>query len=201
MAEFLGKIAMEIVQVFKKDYKRPKLWMFVISTFIIVLLLIPYIDSNFFYYSRMEKRISILSELMELDQYKIVNNKIYEQEYQSIVNEMHLQDKRAINSLVNKMNNFLLGITNNNEGNKTIKFITGGLWLFILTTCVPFMNTFKKKSDKFIAFVFIGIIALIAGWLCTLIPTIIHPMVNYIGVPFVQLIFIIILAVRSSNKE
>lgn len=47
----IGKIIEELVEVFKRNYKRPKLWIFVAIIGCIVILLFPYIDSNFFYFS------------------------------------------------------------------------------------------------------------------------------------------------------
>lgn len=63
------------------------------------------------------------------------------------------------------------------------------------------MNTFKKRSDKLIAFVLLLIMSGILGWLFSLVPVIISPMVNYIGVPLIQIIVVIIIAVKSNKKK
>ncbi len=71
------------------------------------ILLFPYIDSNFLYFSRMEKRIEIFKKVMELDQEKINSNQSYYDEYQSILLELEQQRERNINSVINKASNQL----------------------------------------------------------------------------------------------
>lgn len=203
MGDAIGKIVEELVELFKRNYKRPKLWLSIVIILFIVVLLIPYIDSNFFYFSRMEKRINVLDKVMALDQEKINSNQAYIDEYQRILQEMEQQSERSINSLMNKVIIQVNYITSmgNGEGNKAIKFFTGAFWFLLITVCIPFMSTFKKKSDKLIAFVLLLIMSGIIGWIFSVVPVIISPMVNYIGVPFLQIIVVIIIAVRSNKKK
>ena len=63
------------------------------------------------------------------------------------------------------------------------------------------MNTFKKRSDKLIAFVLLLIMSGIIGWVFSMVPVIISPMVNYIGVPLLQIILLIIIVVKSNKKK
>lgn len=63
------------------------------------------------------------------------------------------------------------------------------------------MNTFKKRSDKLIAFVLLLTMSGIIGWVFSMVPVIISPMVNYIGVPLLQIIAVIIIAVKSNKKK
>lgn len=203
MGDAMGKIIEELVELFKRNYKRPKLWLSVAIILFIVVLLIPYIDSNFFYFSRMEKRISVLDKVMSLDQDKINSNQAYIDEYQRILQEMEQQSERSINSLMNKFIFQMNYITSmgNGEGNRAIKFFTGAFWSLLITVCIPFMNTFKKRSDKLIAFILLLIMSGIIGWIFSIIPVIIVPMVNYIGVPILQIVVVIIIAVKSNKKK
>lgn len=203
MGDVIGKIIEELVELFKRNYKRPKLWFSIMIILFIVVLLIPYIDSNFFYFSRMEKRINILDKVMALDQDTINSNQAYIDEYQRILLEMEQQSERSINSLMNKFINRVnyLALMGKGEGNIAIKFITGAFWLLLVTFCIPFMNTFKKKSDKLIAFVLLLLLSVILGWFFSIVPVIISPMVNYIGVPLIQIIVVIIIVVKSNNKK
>ncbi|MCI8517351.1 MAG: hypothetical protein HFG75_10895 [Hungatella sp.] len=89
----------------------------------------------------------------------------------------------------------------NGEGNRALKFLSGAFWLLLITVCVPFMNTFKKRSDKLIAFVLLLIMSGIIGWVFSMVPVIISPMVNYIGVPLLQIILLIIIVVKSNKKK
>lgn len=72
---------------------------------------------------------------------------------------------------------------------------------YIEKSIIPFMKTFKKRSDKIMAFVLVSLFTVLFGWIGTLIPTIIDPKVNYFCWPLVQLIFIIVMVVRSSNNK
>ncbi len=203
MGEFLGKIAEEILGMFRKNYKRPKLWIIVIGLCFIFILIIPYIDANFFYYSRMEKRLAILDQVMKLDPDVIKSNDVFTQEFEAVLNEISYNDERSINSIMKRVDNSFTGISKggNLSGNTWIKFFTGALWLIILTLCIPFMDTFKTKRDKVIAFFLVLIISLIIGFLCINIPIIITPMVNYISIPLLQLVVLIIFAVKSDRKK
>ena len=151
----------------------------------------------------MEKRINVLERVMALDEEKINSNQAYIDEYQRILQEMEQQGERSINSL---MNNFIIQMNyitsmGNGEGNRALKFLSGAFWLLLITVCVPFMNTFKKRSDKLIAFVLLLIMSGIIGWVFSMVPVIISPMVNYIGVPLLQIIAVIIIVVKSNKKK
>ena len=203
MGDAIGKIIEELVELFKRNYRRPGLWLFIVIVLFITVLIIPYIDSNFFYFSRMEKRINVLEKVMALDEEKINSNQAYIDEYQRILQEMEQQGERSINSLMNKFIIQMNYITSmgNGEGNRALKFLSGAFWLLLITVCVPFMNTFKKRSDKLIAFVLLLIMSGIIGWAFSMVPVIISPMVNYIGVPLLQIIAVIIIVVKSSKKK
>lgn len=203
MGDAIGKIIEELVELFKRNYRRPRLWLFIAIILFITVLIIPYIDSNFFYFSRMEKRINVLEKVMALDEEKINSNQAYIDEYQRILQEMEQQGERSINSLMNKFIIQMNYITSmgNGEGNRALKFLSGAFWLLLTTVCVPFMNTFKKRSDKLIAFVLLLIMSGIIGWVFSMVPVIISPMVNYIGVPLLQIIAVIIIVVKSNKKK
>lgn len=203
MGDAIGKIIEELVELFKRNYRRPRLWLFIAIVLFITVLIIPYIDSNFFYFSRMEKRINVLEKVMALDEEKINSNQAYIDEYQRILQEMEQQGERSINSLMNKFIIQMNYITSmgNGEGNRALKFLSGAFWLLLITVCVPFMNTFKKRSDKLIAFVLLLIMSGIIGWAFSMVPVIISPMVNYIGVPLLQIIAVIIIVVKSNKKK
>lgn len=202
MGNAIGKIVDSLLEVVKKNYKRPKLWIVVGIIFFLFVLLIPYIDSNIFYYSRMEKRIAILEQVMALDKETIDSNQAYADEYQSILNEIQQQREYSINSLMNRFINFLNNFIGNRsgEGNKVVKFFTGALLGIIVIICIPFMNTFAKRSDKVLAFIMLLIITLVFGWISSIIPTFIHPMVNYIGIPLLQIVILIAILVKSNKK-
>lgn len=203
MGNVIGKIVEEIIGIIKRNYRKPKLWITIGLLLLIILLLLPSIDSNFFYYSRMEKRIETLQRVMELDQEKINSNVVFKEEYQSILSEIQQQKDYSINLLTNPLIKFVndIFVIETDEGNRVVKFITGALWCIVITICIPFMNTFKKKGEKFIAFLMFVLLSIIVGMLFSYVPTIITPYVNYIGVPIIQLILVVVLIVKSSTPR
>lgn len=202
MSNTVGKLIEELLEVFKKNYKRPRLWICLGLIIFCFVLLFPYIDSNFLYFSRMEKRISILERVMELDQEKINSNQAYQNEYQSILKEMEQQSERTINSVMNRVSDYINNLmeTGKEQGNRWVKFFTGAIWFIIVTVCIPFMNTFKERSDKVLAFVLMIIISFLAGWIFSIIPIIVTPMFNYIGIPIMQIILLIAIVNKSKKN-
>ena len=203
MGEIIGKIIESIFDFLTKNYKRPGLWVTLSILVFCFVLLFPYVDSNFFYFSRIEKRIDVLEHVMELDEEKVNSNPAYIQEYNNILSEIEQQNDRTVNSPINKISDFANRIINLDvaEGNKVIKFITGAIWFIILVICIPFMNTFKKKSDKWIALIMVIILMFLVGFISVIIPIIIHPVVNYVGIPLVQIIFLISLLLKTNKKS
>lgn len=150
----------------------------------------------------MEKRVAILEHVMNLDINKIKGNDVFKTEYKALLDEMSQNKERSINTAINKMINYLSGIYNSkNEGNGVIKFITGALWLILLLICVPFMNTFNRRSDKLLALIVIAILAFIIGIIFMRIPIIISPLINYVGIPTVQLVIVLLLIVKYNKKS
>ena len=200
MKDTIGKLIEELLTLFKKNYNRPRLWIGLMITTFCIVLLFPYIDSNFFYFSRIEKRISILERVMELDEAKINSNQVYKDEYQSILQEIEQQSERSVNSVMNKAAMYINSIVpaGKRQGNSWIKFFTGAIWFLIVTICIPFMNTFEKRSDKILAFILLLVMSILVGWVFSIIPIIFTPMVNYIGVPILQILLVIIMVIKST---
>ena len=196
----VARILELIVDFLKRNYKKPKLW-FAILGFII--LIFPYIDSNTFYYTRMEKRISILEHLTQLDETAINSNPVYRQEYESILQEIQLQRERSVNSIATQLFDTVNSswTTGKDQGNKILKFISGAIWFLIVTICVPFMNTFKKRSDKLVAFIVMIILSTIVGCIFMAIPIIYRSWINYFVIPIAQLVIVIVLVGKKDKKS
>ena len=202
MGEALGKIVEALLEVFKKNYKRPRLWISLLVVIFCVILFFPYIESNFFYFSRMEKRIAILEKVMELDENKINSNPVFKYEYESILQEIEQQKETSINSVMDKTLSWMSDSLSNwkKPGEGLIKFLTGALWFILVTIMVPFMDTFKGQGDKVLAFIMMLIISFVVGWVCSVLPTLGSIWINYVGIPVVQLIIVIIVLIRSKKK-
>lgn len=187
----------------KRNYKKPKLWFGILGILVFIILIFPYIDSNTFYYTRMEKRISILEHLTQLDETAINSNPVYRQEYESILQEIQLQRERSVNSIATQLFDTVNSswTTGKNQGNKILKFISGAIWFLIVTICVPFMNTFKKRSDKLVAFIVMIILSTIVGCIFMAIPIIYRAWINYFVIPIAQLVIVIVLVGKKDKKS
>ena len=195
----VARILELIVDFLKRNYKKPKLWFGILGILVFIILIFPYIDSNTFYYTRMEKRISILEHLTQLDETAINSNPVYRQEYESILQEIQLQRERSVNSIATQ----LFDTVNSSwtTGNKILKFISGAIWFLIVTICVPFMNTFKKRSDKLVAFIVMIILSTIVGCIFMAIPIIYRAWINYFVIPIAQLVIVIVLVGKKDKKS
>ena len=54
-----SKMVEKVFDIIKDNLKNPKLYIALLTIIVVILLLFPYIDANFFYYNRVEKRIDI----------------------------------------------------------------------------------------------------------------------------------------------
>ena len=198
----VARILELIVDFLKRNYKKPKLWFGILGILVFIILIFPYIDSNTFYYTRMEKRISILEHLTQLDETAINSNPVYRQEYESILQEIQLQRERSVNSIATQLFDTVNSswTTGKDQGNKILKFISGAIWFLIVTICVPFMNTFKKRSDKLVAFIVMIILSTIVGCIFMAIPIIYRSWINYFVIPIAQLVIVIVLVGKKDKK-
>ena len=199
----VARILELIVDFLKRNYKKPKLWFGILGILVFIILIFPYIDSNTFYYTRMEKRISILEHLTQLDETAINSNPVYRQEYESILQEIQLQRERSVNSIATQLFDTVNSswTTGKNQGNKILKFISGAIWFLIVTICVPFMNTFKNRSDKLVAFIVMIILSTIVGCIFMAIPIIYRAWINYFVIPIAQLVIVIVLVGKKDKKS
>ena len=199
----VARILELIVDFLKRNYKKPKLWFGILGILVFIILIFPYIDSNTFYYTRMEKRISILEHLTQLDETTINSNPVYREEYESILQEIQLQRERSVNSIATQLFDTVNSswTTGKDQGNKILKFISGAIWFLIVTICVPFMNTFKNRSDKLVAFIVMIILSTIVGCIFMAIPIIYRSWINYFVIPIAQLVIVIVLVGKKDKKS
>lgn len=175
----------------EKNLKNPKLYLLIAVSIIILVLVFPYIDANFFFYNRIEKRIGILQSLSELDMEKISQSYDLQKEYCAILSEVEGQREWSISGA---------SIINRSTVTKTtllFKFLSGSLLAWIIAIIVPFINTFKNKKEKIASFFLCAAIGAILGMIGYIMPIIFNQWVNYIGFPVFQLFFLIAL----SNKD
>lgn len=182
------------------NMNKRKLGVSVIIAFVSILILFPFIDTNFFYANRIKSRIDILQKITELDMDKINQDKNLTKEYESIVKEINESDSNYINKVLN-----------NNKNDHTIgKFISGGiLWWLLGIIVLFFYNVFNKEDNKksknwrtrIAGFILCAIIGGLIGLICSIIPTIFNIWVNYIIIPILVLILMILLLYKTTSNN
>ena len=175
----------------KKNLRNPKLYVLLLSLILIGLLLFPYIDANVFYYNRVNNRIDILDQMTQLDIEKIQDNDVLTQEYARILSEIEKQSDGSLGSVFRKETNPTVNL---------IKFLTGSGLFWILAVACFFIKTFKSFGSRLAGFILIGGFGCLSGMIAKSIPTILNPMVNYIGYP-VSLFIIVALLATSGSKQ
>lgn len=157
---------------------------------ILGMIIFPYIDANFLYYSRIEKRIDNLTSMVELTSRPIEQNEILYAEYCSILEEMS-----------GARENSLFGNENVIESRKInfIKFL-GGSILWIIVGMVMIFN--KKKGERFsfkllmnnlLASIVCLIIGGVLGYAFLNVPTIGKGIFNFIFAVVAEIVVICLL--------
>lgn len=182
-----------IVSWIQKNLRNPKFYAALAVMVIIVILIFPYIDANFFFFNRIEKRVEILQSLSEIDMEKVSRLPVLQKEYDSILSEIEKQREWSISGVIASEQ------SSTASNNSLFKFLSGGSFAWIIALCVPFMNTFKDKKTKVFGFLLLILLGGFLGGIGYIIPTISNPWVNYIGFPILQLIALIALAVKPKN--
>lgn len=193
----MGEKIFDLLKSLATGNKSKKFWGALIVIFIIVLIVFPYLDANFFYYNRIEKRIDNLTSIVELNDDKIHKNQGLLLEYESIIREINDANQKSLNTFNNNMDN---------EFDFWAKTISGGL----LFAIVGIIGLFKKNNTKmtfsvffknnFLIFIVCSLFAVILSFIFSKIPTLGNVWVNVIAAPIVELI-IIYLFTKSNNKK
>ena len=195
----MGEKIFDFIKDFATGKHSKKFWGLVLLLIICVLLVFPYIDANFLYYNRIEKRIDNLSALVSL------SGKVMEQtpellsEYNSIIEEINNAQTK---SLISAMNN-----SSNTNSEYWIKFISGG-FLFALVGIIGFFQ--KKKGVKytfsffmknnFLIMVVCIVLAAILAFVFSKIPTIGSVWINAVAAPVLKLVIMYLLFLQPKKK-
>lgn len=181
----------KLFELIKTNLKNPKFYIVLIVLIFIVVLLFPYIDANFFYYNRVEKRIEILNKISQLDQASFENNSILKSEYDSILNEISKQKDGSIGSIFK---------TDVSTTEKFWKFVSGGAISWILALVCLFIK-FGKVSHKIAGIFLCILLGFVLGAVFSVIPTIITPIINYIFSPILQIVLLGLLTTNGNKEE
>jgi hypothetical protein len=116
--------AIEIITSWiQRNFKNPKLYAIFAAVIVVIALIFPYVDANFFYY-RVEKRIDILQSLSEIDMDKVSRHPALQEEYDAIISEIEKQRDLSISSAV--------AIEQATSNIPLFKFCPVGPWLGLL---------------------------------------------------------------------
>lgn len=185
-----SKMVEKVFDIIKDNLKNPKLYIALLTIIVVILLLFPYIDANFFYYNRVEKRIDILKTVSDIETEKIENNPILKAEYENILEEISKQKEGSLGSVF---------ITNNTSKVSRYKFLTGAILSWLVGVLCLFIKI-DKVSQRIVGILFFAILGCILGYISTLIPTIIDPKCNYILMPILQLVLFGVLVTNNKNS-
>ena len=89
-----------------------------------------------------------------------------QEEYNAILSEIDKQRELSVSDLAIRPNQDI-----SQNSHSRLKFITGGILAWILTICVPFMNTFQDKKSKLLAFFVLALFGGLLGGVGSIIPT------------------------------
>lgn len=187
----MDKVIELLVSWIQKNLRNPRLYITFAVLIIVIAIVFPYIDANFFFYNRIEKRVGILQSLSEIDMKKVSEYPVLLEEYNAIISEIEEQRELSIFGL----------ISSEQSTNRVtlLKFLTGGALMWFIALFIPFMNTFNDKKTKVLAFLLLVLFGGILGWIGYIIPIFFKPWINYISYPAVQLITLIALTIKPKQ--
>ena len=113
-------------------------WGTIILLIVFLILIFPYIDANFLYYTRIEKRIDNLNSLVEISGKTVYETPSLLSEYNSIIEEIKNAQDKNINSVLKE--------SNNGTFDYWVKFISGG-FMFALVGIIGLFQI--KKGIKY----------------------------------------------------
>lgn len=194
----MEKIAEFLVSLFR-DLKLPYRWGAILGILTLILLGVFAFErlTGQFYFSRLEKKITLLTELKELQDSGIAQDPELNKIYQDMVKDLESFSVKQSLSLASETE----PIDINNP--ITIgKAISGSfIWILILIFGIPIDIRKNKRVTGMTIFIgiFILSIALLFAWLGAIIPTIINPWVNYIGFPLLQISALVYFSVKTTK--
>ena len=172
-------------------------WSVLIVLLIAVVIVYPYIDANFLYYDRIEKRIDNLQKLVELTGEPLYENADLNKEYYSILKEMEIAREKALSNATNSEDSL---------HDRCVKFFAGaGLW-YVVAIAVLFTKkktekwSFRKVFNNFCSTILCLGIGTGIGWVFTLIPTLGIVEVNAVLTLILEVVVLWLLIEQPKNR-
>jgi len=171
-------------------------WAFVIVALVVGIIIFPYIDANYLYYDRIERRINNLQALVDLTGIPLQENEDLYAEYESIIEEMESAREKALSNTTNNKDTIQ---------DRRVKFLSGaGLWYIVaLMVLITKKKTekwsFKRIFNNFCSTVLCVGIGSGIGWVFTLIPTLGLVGVN-VGLTIILEVIVLWLLIEKPKK-
>lgn len=171
-------------------------WAFVIVALVVGIIIFPYIDANYLYYDRIERRINNLQALVDLTGIPLQENEDLYAEYESIIEEMESAREKALSNTANNKDTIQ---------DRRVKFLSGaGLWYIVaLMVLITKKKTekwsFKRIFNNFCSTVLCVGIGSGIGWVFTLIPTLGLVGVN-VGLTIILEVIVLWLLIEKPKK-
>lgn len=173
-------------------------WAIVIIAIIIAVVVYPYVDANYLYYSRIEKRIDNLQDLVELSGSSIEESEELNAEYQSILDELGVAREKNLSSATFREDTI---------EELRIKFFTGaGLFYFVALIVLVSKQktekwTFKRIATNFCSMALCLGIGTLIGWIFTMIPTLGTVEINGLLAIVVEIFVVYLIFTKPSKKS
>ena len=189
----------KLIDLLEKIVTGPKsriFWAFVIVALVVGIIIFPYIDANYLYYDRIERRINNLQALVDLTGIPLQENEDLYAEYESIIEEMESAREKALSNTTNNKDTIQ---------DRRVKFLSGaGLWYIVaLMVLITKKKTekwsFKRIFNNFCSTVLCVGIGSGIGWVFTLIPTLGLVGVN-VGLTIILEVIVLWLLIEKPKK-
>lgn len=189
----IERILEKVYELIIKNLKNPRFYALILVVGLALLIIFPYVDANFFYYERVEKRVSILKDISEINVEAIQNNPVLKSEYDSILEEVRRQKYGNIENIM---------ITTVSESTQKNIFISGGFifWIFSFL-CIIIKSNKSGLIMKIVTAAIVAAFGCICGYIAELIPIIISPIYNIVLVPIVEIILIYLIYTAFSSRN
>jgi hypothetical protein len=190
----MDKFAEFVVGLFR-DLKLPYRWGAIGVVLTLVLLGVLGFEriTGQFYFSRLERKITLLNELKQLKDMGVTQDPELNKIYQDTVDEL---ESFSVKQTVTATSG---GIDFSNP--ETIGKAVSGAFLWLIVFIFGISGEIRKNKKITWSTIGLGIfillIALLFAWIGVIIPTIISPWFNYIVFPVLQVALLIYISVKS----
>ena len=175
-------------------------WVILIIIVVLAIIVFPYIDANFLYYSRIEKRIDNLNNLVLLSGEELKDSPVLLAEYNNIIEEIKVAQEKNITSFFENKSD--------SKFDYWAKFLSGAFLCWLFGIIVFFQKDKNSKltlsyflKNNFLAFVFCIGLGVVLVFVFSKLPVFGSIWVNIIGVPILQLILLYFLFTKTESKK